>query len=129
MFRVGRRFIAAVVLGVAVSGCATTGTGAQYRPIIDKRGVDFNKFEIDLSQCQEYALSQPSAASSAAAGAVAGAAFMALLAAVAGSKYDSGAAARVGGVTGAVSGAADAESDKREIIRKCLRGRGYSVLK
>jgi hypothetical protein len=25
--------------------------------------------------------------------------------------------------------AADAETGKREIIRKCLRGRGYSVLK
>ena len=129
MNRQSKILLSTCVLSLVVSGCATTGAGSQYRPIIYKRGVDFNKFEVDLAQCQEYALNQPSAATGAAAGAVAGAAFMALLAAVAGSKYDAGAAARVGGVTGAVSGAAGAETDKREIIRKCLRGRGYSVLK
>lgn len=121
------RVIAVVLVSTLITGCATSG--AAYRPLIDTRGVDFNKFEVDLASCQEYARTQAGAKEGAVAGALVGAAFGALLATVAGSSYDASAAARVGGVTGAVSGASSANEDQETIIRRCLQGRGYSVLK
>lgn len=102
--------------------------GASYRPIIDSRGIDFNRYEADLKDCQQYALQTAGAAESAAAGAVAGAALGAVLAAAAGSRYSRNQSARVGAVGGAVGAAAEGENNQRNIIRKCLAGRGYSVL-
>ena len=109
-----------------LSGCATSG--ANYRPIVDVKGVDMNKFEGDLIECRQYAVQVAGAGEGAAAGAVAGALFGALLAAAAGVKYDRASIARVGAVSGAVSGAAEGEKGQRNIIRTCLTGRGYSVL-
>ncbi len=111
-----------------LSGCASTGAGINYRPIIDTRGVDFNKYEKDLGDCQTYAAQTAGAAESAAAGAVAGAALGAVLAAAAGSRYSRSSTARVGAVSGAVGAAAEGEQNQRNIIRRCLAGRGYSVL-
>ena len=109
-------------------GCANTG--ANYRPLVDTRGgtVDSSKYEMDLQECQQYANQTAGAGEKAAIGAAAGAIFGAVLAAAAGRGYDRSATARVGALTGAVSGAAQGETDQRSIIRRCLGGRGYSVL-
>ncbi|NDG19786.1 MAG: glycine zipper family protein [Betaproteobacteria bacterium] len=103
-------------------------TGVNYRPIVDTRGVDFNKFEADLRDCQQFAHQTASAAESAAAGAVAGALLGAALGAAAGSRYSRNRTAAVGAVSGAAGAAAQGETDQRNIIRRCLSGRGYSVL-
>lgn len=107
-------------------GCATSG--ANYRPIVDSRGVDSARYESDLRECQTYATQTASAGESAAAGAIVGALFGAVLAAAAGSRYDRAATARVGAVTGAVGAGAEGETNQRNIIRRCLSGRGYNVL-
>jgi outer membrane lipoprotein SlyB len=119
-------FTCIAMSGLLFSGCATTG--ANYRPLIDSKGVDFNKFEVDLKECQSYATQTADAAQSAAVGAVAGALFGAAIAAAGGSRYDRNATARVGAVTGAVGAAAEGETNQRNIIRRCLNGRGYQVL-
>lgn len=113
-------------LVLLIVGCA----GANYRPLIDNRGgaVDANRYESDLRECQQYAAQTAGAGDKAVIGAVAGALFGAVLAAAAGSNYDRGATARVGALTGAVGGGAQGENDQRSIIRRCLAGRGYSVL-
>jgi len=111
-----------------IAGCATNQMGASYRPIIDSRGVDANKFESDLRDCQQYAAQTASAAEGAVAGAAAGALLGAALAAAAGSRYSRSQHARVGAVGGLVGAAAEAETNQRNIIRRCLSGRGYSVL-
>ena len=110
-----------------LSGCAAT-TGANYRPIVDTKGVDFNRYEIDLKECQAYATQTAGAGESAAAGAIAGALLGAALAAAAGSRYDRGATARVGAVSGAVGAGVEGEKNQRSIINRCLSGRGYRVL-
>lgn len=112
---------------VLLSGCAAT-TGANYRPIIDSKGIDFNRYEADLSECQAYATQTASAAQSAAAGAIAGAVLGAALAAAAGSRYDRSSTARVGALSGAVGAGAEGERNQRTIINRCLAGRGYRVL-
>lgn len=110
-----------------LAGCAAT-SGANYRPIIDAQGVDFNRYEHDLRECQSYATQTAGAGESAAAGALAGALLGGVLAAAAGKNYSRSSTARVGAVTGAVGAGAEGETNQRNIIRRCLAGRGYRVL-
>lgn len=112
---------------MSVTGCATT-SGANYRPIVDNKGVDLNKYESDLRECQSYATQTASAGESAAAGAVAGALLGAVLAGAAGSRYSKTSTARVGAVSGAVGAGVEGEKNQRNIINRCLAGRGYRVL-
>lgn len=105
----------------ALAGCAG------YQPVVDMRGADPSRYRSDLAECQQYA-QQRDPAAQAAVGAAAGAVFGALLAAAAGSRYDRGAMARVGAVSGAAGGASHGAQSQVDIIRNCLRGRGYSVL-
>lgn len=118
-----------VAIFLIIVGCANSGSN--YRPLIDTRdgAVDMNRYESDLRQCQQYADQVAGAGTQAAAGAAIGAILGAVLAAAAGSRYDRGASARVGGVAGGVGGAAQGETDQRDVIRRCLAGRGYSVLR
>jgi outer membrane lipoprotein SlyB len=112
---------------ISVAGCAAS-SGANYRPIVDNKGVDLNRYESDLRECQTYATQTAGAAESAAVGAVAGAALGAVLAAAAGGNYSRANSAKVGAVGGAVGAGAQGETDQRNIIRRCLAGRGYRVL-
>ncbi len=114
-------------VAVSLGGCAAT-TGANYRPVVDNKGVDLNKYEVDLRECQNYATQTAGAGESAAAGAAAGAVLGAVLAAAAGKNHSRSSNARVGAVTGAVGAGAEGETNQRNIIRRCLAGRGYRVL-
>ena len=120
--------VVAISIVALLSGCAAT-TGANYRPIVDTKGVDFNRYEADLRECQAYATQTAGAAESAAAGALAGAILGGVLAAAAGSRYSRTSNARVGAVSGAVGAGVEGERNQRTIINRCLAGRGYSVLK
>lgn len=126
--RIKRYFylLVSVTVIFSLSGCANTG--ANYRPIVDTKNIDFNKYEADLRDCQLFANQTASAGQSAAAGAVAGAVLGAALAAAAGSRYDRTSTARVGALSGAVGAGAEGERNQRNIINRCLAGRGYSVL-
>lgn len=112
----------ALILSVALlAGCAS------YRPIVDTRGVDMNRYETDLAGCQQYA-DQVSPAGHALVGAAAGAGLAAILAAVSGGRIDSGSSARMSGVLGAAAGGGHGAEAQVNVIRNCMRGRGYSVL-
>lgn len=123
-----KRAVSAIMIATLVAGCATRGFGEQYRPIVDMQGKDTNQFEVDLRQCQSYASQATGAGTSAAGGALAGGLMGAVLSRAGGSDYNWQGAARVGTVAGAATGAIQGESNQRNIIRKCLAGRGYSVL-
>lgn len=124
----GAKITATFLAITLVAGCATTGSGSNYRPIVDSKGIDFNKYESDLKDCQNYATQTMGAGESAAVGALAGAALGAALAAAGGRGYDKRASARMGAVAGGVGAGAQGETDQRNIIRRCLAGRGYRVL-
>jgi outer membrane lipoprotein SlyB len=124
------RFIKLVAIFSATAflvGCAAT-SGANYRPIVDNKGVDLNRYESDLRECQSYATQTAGAADSAAAGAIAGALLGAALAGAAGKNYSRSSTARVGAVSGAVGAGVEGERNQRTIINRCLAGRGYKVL-
>lgn len=108
-----------------LSGCA----GANYRPIVDTKGVDSAKYEVDLRECQSYATQTAGAGETAAAGAVIGALLGAALAAAAGGGYSRDNSAKVGALSGAVGAGAEGEKSQRDIIRRCMSGRGYNVLR
>jgi len=117
--------LAKCMIVLTLTGCA----GANYRPLVDTKGVDLNRLESDLGECQQYASQVAGAGSSAAAGAIAGALFGAILAAAAGKGYDQGATARVGLVTGALGGGMEGDNGQRSVVKNCMAGRGYRVMR
>lgn len=119
------KLISALLISALTTGCATQGMGANYSPIIDRPNSSSAQ---DLIECQQHATKVASAAESAAAGAVMGAIFGAVLMAAAGGKGYRNEAAGVGAIQGIAAGAASGETNQREIIRKCMAGRGHTVL-
>ena len=111
---------------VFLVGCVSGGS--EYRPIIDKQGVDFNKFERDLAECKSYSTETAGAGEGAMQGAVAGAVLGYAMSAIAGDKYDNSAGLRAGALAGATGGAIEGATNRTAIIQRCRAGRGYKVL-
>ena len=124
-----RKLTLTLAAALALSGCATGPTGADYRPMVDTRGASAANYESDLAECQRYAAQRTGAAGGALVGAVFGALLgVALLAAGGGRGGWGNEVAAVGAISGGLQGAAAGEGTQRDIIRRCLAGRGHSVL-
>jgi uncharacterized protein YcfJ len=120
-----KKIAATLVAAIFVSGCANTG--AMYQPLVDLKSSTGSNYAQDLQECQAYAATQMSAGGGAVAGAVAGAVFGLLVnAALGGGMRNS--AASLGALSGASSAAAGAETNQRDVIRRCMAGRGWTVL-
>jgi len=109
------------------------GGCANYQPIIDTKGVDMNAYHRDLAECQQFA-QQISPATEGAVGGVAGGAIGAALGAIAGAFLDdpgTGAAigASYGGAYGVLEGSINAAEGQADVVKRCMSGRGYSVLR
>ena len=124
------RLIAAAVAAALFTACATRG--ANYVPLVDTRGTDAARLATDTAECQAYARQAMDAAEGAVAGAIAGAVVGALLgAALAGHGYRNEWAAygaAYGAAGGGESGAVQANDTQESMTKRCLAGRGYSVL-
>ena len=114
--------VIALAAVLAASGCATRGSN--YRPTVDGRGVIPSQLESDTRECQEYAARTAGAGEGSVFGALAGGIIMALLAPPG---YASDWAAS-GAAVGAAGGAVGANGGQEAVIKRCLAGRGYSVL-
>jgi hypothetical protein len=96
--------------------------------IVDLQGVDRNQYEVDLVDCRAYANEVP-VGKHVATGAAGGAAAGAVGGAVSGAnKTGIGQAAGVGAVYGGTIAGVSAVGEHRQVLRECLRGRGYRVL-
>jgi hypothetical protein len=116
------RFATVLACSIAATACAN------YRPIVDQQSIGtVARYETDLSDCQRYA-EHVSPAGGAAVGAILGAALGVAIGAIAGDA-DLGIYAAGGALGGAVGGLGSGAEDQQDVIRNCLRGRGYSVLK
>ncbi len=105
-----------------LSACTTTD-----EIIIDQKGVNMASYEADLADCREYATGVKTAekgARGAASSAVIGGAVGAILDGSDGAARGAG----VGAVTGGASGLAEGEREEVQVVKRCLRGRGYKVL-
>lgn len=105
---------------LALAGCSGA-TG----PIIDTKGVDMSRYQQDLAECETYA-TQVSTGTAVGKGAAGGAAVGAAVGAIAGGSAGKGAG--IGAVTGGAQSARIADREKADVVRNCLRGRGYRVL-
>jgi hypothetical protein len=94
-------------------------------PIIDTKGVNMARYDQDLAECETYA-QQVSTGTAVGKGAAGGAAVGAAIGAIAGSSAGKGAG--IGAVTGGAESARISDRERSEVVRNCLRGRGYRVL-
>ena len=94
-------------------------------PIIDTKGVDMAMYRQDRAECESYA-EQVSTGRAVGRGAVGGAAVGAAIGAIAGGGARQGAG--IGAVTGGAQSARISDQEKAEVLRNCLRGRGYRIL-
>ena len=112
-------------VSVVLGGCANTASG--YRPIVD--GYEDEAYHADLADCQALAKTKRydngDTRTSALAGAVVGGAIGAI-------EDDSVEGAIVGalfgGLIGGASGAAETRTDRKDIVIRCMDGRGHAVV-
>ena len=123
------------VAAVILTACAQNQGGRfNYTPVVDlhQSGKSGEQYRADLDQCQQLA-AQRNAAADAAGGAVAGALLGAVLGGITGHALgvpQTGAAygAAYGAVGGGVQAGASGYQNQRQIVQRCLTGRGYLVL-
>jgi len=111
--------IATLAVALVVAACSS-----HPGPIVDTKGVNMAKYEVDLAECQAYA-DQVHIEAGVARGTVAGGAVGAATGAVVG---DTAKGAGVGAIAGAAKSARIGEREKSQVVKNCLRGRGYRVL-
>ena len=103
------------------AGCAANRS----KPVIDPAGVDMAQYETDLADCQQIATQvEQKAGGAAAEGAVVGG----LIGAVAGGNRSVERSAGVGAIIGGTKGAGATEREKSQVVKNCLRNRGYKIL-
>ena len=105
-----------------LAACASTD-----RVIVDKQNVDEAQYQQDLSDCRAIA-DQVGTGRDAAGGAVGGALIGGVLGAIFGNSGTAGRMAGGGAVVGAAGKAGDAQQEKEQVLKNCMRGRGYRVL-
>jgi hypothetical protein len=93
-------------------------------PIVDTKGVNMAAYERDLAECKQYG-GQIQPVQGVAKGTAAGAAVGAAIGAI---HHDAGEGAAVGAVSGGASSAVRADEDRQDVVKRCMRGRGYKVL-
>lgn len=117
-----------ILIALSITGCATT-----YQPIVDRQSItDQQQYDQDLIECQAYAR-QVDPGTNAAVGAVGGAAVGAALGAIVGAFFGcpgktAGFGAALFGASGGMQGAGHTMAVQRDIVRRCMSGRGYRVL-
>ena len=85
------------------------------------------QYELDLEECSTFA-EDISTGKSIAKGAVTGAAVGAVIEAIADDERSWGDTFEVAAVSGGAQSGIRATRQKEQIVRRCLRGRGYKVL-
>lgn len=117
------RVILGLLGGIAIS-VVVAACSAHPEPIIDPTGVDMQAYQADLDECTGYSEAirvEKGAAKGAAGGAVVGAATGAITG-------DAARGAGYGSIWGATRYGIEADRDKQNVVKRCLRYRGYRVL-
>ena len=114
--------LAMLLLALCLAGCTTTD-----EIIIDRKGVDPARYEQDLAECRTYS-EEVKTGEKAARGAASGAVVGGLIGAAVGNSSDAQRGAGAGAITGGARGLSEGERDQVEVVKQCLRGRGYRVL-
>ncbi len=106
------------VLGLAACSSAP-------HAIVDTKGIDPVRYQQDLDECQAYA-DQVKIEQGTVRGAAVGGAVGAATGAILGESV--GEFGGVGAVAGGAKSAIRGDREKSQVLKRCLRGRGYKVL-
>ncbi len=126
------RFASLSLLLLLLAGC--TAQQRNYAPVVDLAGSDKTQaqYDTDLSQCQSLAAERNPARSTAIStgvGALAGTAAGAVIGTIAGKPaHGVWEGAALGGLAGVGYGAFTGFNDQEDMVKNCLRGRGYIVV-
>jgi outer membrane lipoprotein SlyB len=101
-----------------------TGCAAHPDPIIDTKGVNMALYEQDLEECAAYS-EQIHTEEGVIKGAAAGAAIGTATGAISGHPAEG---AGYGAIAGGTESARLNEREKQQVVKNCLRYRGYKVL-
>ena len=117
---------------VLLSGCISTQSDSIFtlgssKPIVDTKGVNMAQYELDLQECSTFA-EDISTGKSIAKGAVTGGAVGAVIEAITDDERSWGDTFEVGAVSAGTQSGIRAVQKKEQVVRRCLRGRGYKVL-
>lgn len=110
------------IIIVMITGCAA------YQPLVDTKGVDMRTYYEDLAECQQYATKVAGPGTGVVVGAVAGALLGVLITRTVDRNLERGTNARLGALIGAGGGAAQGAQNERDVVLRCMSGRGYRVL-
>ncbi len=124
-----KRFVASLLF-ITLSGCVSNTSSSIFegsKPIIDTKGVNMAQYEVDLEECSSFS-ENISTGKSIAKGTATGAAVGAIIEAITDDSKSRRDALEVGAVSGGAQSGIRAVREKEQIIRRCLRGRGYQVL-
>ncbi|MFT6556083.1 glycine zipper family protein [Alloalcanivorax venustensis] len=104
---------------ITLAALLTTACASSKRVVVEKQGIDEAQYQQDLSDYRAVADEVSTGRGGAVIGGILGAIF-----------GNSGTAGRMagGGVIGAAGKAGDAEQEKSQVVKNCMRGRGYRVL-
>lgn len=105
---------------------ACQGNPAQ-RVIVDTKGIDPAAYQQDLAECSALA-DQARPGGSAARGALGGALIGGALGGIFGDRHSAARMAGGGAVVGGASQAGAGYSERDQVLRNCMSGRGYRVL-
>ncbi len=115
-----KKHAAILMAMLTLSGCAST-----YRPVVDPT-IGRDNYEQDLLDCRKLAGDDARAGVGAVIGGLAGAAISTL--AFVGSGLRADHVHRGMAAVGAIAGGLGAMKGQRDVIARCMAGRGYSVL-
>ena len=122
-----KSFAAALLLtALTLSGCAHQQP-APGGVIVDMKGVDPVQYQKDLNECRAYA-DQVDAASKVGGSAAGAAAVGGAVGAIFGGGHGAAQGAGAGAVVGGAHGVQDTLDERNQVVRTCVRNRGYSVL-
>ena len=107
---------------LVLTACTTTD-----EIIIDQKGVDMAAYQTDLAECKTYSESVKTG-EKAGVGAASGAVVGGLIGAITGGTEGAARGAGVGAVGGGAKGAIQGTETEVQVVKNCLRGRGYRVL-
>ncbi len=110
-----------IVAITVATGCAANRS----KPIIDPDSVDMELYQYDLAECEQIAEQVDQKAGS---GAVSGAVVGGLIGAIVGDGDSVKRSAGVGGVLGGAKGAGATGRERSQVVKNCLRNRGYNIL-
>jgi outer membrane lipoprotein SlyB len=113
---------AALLALFALTACTTTD-----EIIIDKKGVNMTAYNKDLTECRSYSEAVKTGEKTA-VGAASGAVVGGLIGAITGGGSGAAKGAGVGAVGGGARGASKGVETEVQVVKNCLRGRGYRVL-